>query len=196
MSPSSPYQPKSSKPSPKTNESFGLIFDISHEYMSESGSSFRKEVTVVHVVGEAYFSLLKVILKRPILGLVEADRLDFTDQRSNFYRIKRIKLNEIPKGSESVLEEQLTKLVVSQEKQKFVNFFNQAKPITIKLHQLKLLPGVGQKRMWDIIEARKKGEFESFKDIEERTGLISVPVLVNRILEELTSEEKYNLFTK
>ncbi|MHA1983077.1 MAG: DUF655 domain-containing protein, partial [Candidatus Hodarchaeales archaeon] len=142
MRPSSSFPHKSSKTRSKSNESSGLVFETSQDYISDPNSSFSKEFSVVYIVGEDHYNLLKVFLKQPILGLVIGDRLDLISKKSFFYRIKRINIKEIPKGSEYALEEQLTSLVTSQEKPKFINFFNEAKPITLKLHQLKLLPGV------------------------------------------------------
>ena len=178
----------------KTNESFGIIFDFGQEFLSES--SYRKEFNVIHVIGEAHFSLLKIFLKHQLIGRVIGDRIDLEANKSSFQRIRKINLKQIPRGSEYPLEEQLTKLVKNQEQNRFVKFFNEAKPITIKLHQLKLLPGVGQKRMWTIIESRKQKEFDSYSDIEKRTGFSPIPVLVKRILEELSGEEQHVLFVK
>ena len=39
------------------------------------------------------------------------------------------------------------------------------------MHMLELLPGVGKKHMWEIIEARKDKPFESFEDIKNRVKL-------------------------
>ena len=57
--------------------------------------------------------------------------------------------------------------------------------------------------MWEIIEERKKKEFESFEDISERVPAISDPVgmIVNRVKQELDTttvkkgKQKYYLFT-
>ena len=57
--------------------------------------------------------------------------------------------------------------------------------------------------MWDIIEERKKKEFESFEDISERVPALSDPVamIVNRVKQELDTttvkkgKQKYYLFT-
>jgi putative nucleotide binding protein len=63
------------------------------------------------------------------------------------------------------------------------------------MHQLQLLPGVGNKRLWQILEARKKRDFKNFNDFTERTGISDPTVLfVNRILNEIQGSEKYNLF--
>ncbi|OLS25455.1 MAG: hypothetical protein HeimC3_14420 [Candidatus Heimdallarchaeota archaeon LC_3] len=178
----------------RTNEFFGIIFDFGQEFLTES--SYRKEFNVIHVIGEDHYSLLKIFLKHQLMGKVIGDRIDLEANKSSFHRIRRISLKQIPRGSEYPLEEQLTKIVTDQENSKFIKFFNEAKPITIKLHQLKLLPGVGQKRMWTIIESRKQKKYDSYKDIEKRAGFSPIPVLVKRIFEELSGEEQHVLFVK
>jgi putative nucleotide binding protein len=79
-----------------------------------------------------------------------------------------------------------------------VDFFNKAISVTPKLHMLHLLPGIGRKLMWEILEEREKKPFESFADISQRIKAIPHPdrMIINRILEELQDPEtKYRVFT-
>ena len=55
--------------------------------------------------------------------------------------------------------------VVTDREQDFVTFFNKAISITPKLHMLHLLPGIGKKLMWEVLEARNRKPFENFADI-------------------------------
>jgi putative nucleotide binding protein len=176
-------------------ESKGLIFDISQDYLTESHSNFRKEYPVYYIVGSSFYSLLKLYLKKPV-NLAVGDLIDLDENKNAFQRIKRITIDQILKGAEYILEEMLIKLVKESELSKFVKFFNEAKPITVKLHQFTLLPGIGQKRMWTLLDARKMKVFESYKDIEERAGFDPVPIIVKRIIEELSGKERHNLFTR
>ena len=43
------------------------------------------------------------------------------------------------------------------------------------MHQLELLPGLGKKHMWEIIELRRDKEFESFADLKARVKLMPDP---------------------
>jgi len=40
---------------------------------------------------------------------------------------------------------------------------------------LELLPGIGKKLMWGIIEEKKKGKFENFKNLVERVKGLHAP---------------------
>ena len=87
--------------------------------------------------------------------------------------------------------------LVKDNEVKFVEFFNKAQPITTRLHQLELIPGVGKKHMWDIIGERKKGPFTSFEDIKKRIKLMPDPMssVIKRIMEELEDDNvRYRLF--
>ena len=88
--------------------------------------------------------------------------------------------------------------VVTGRETDFVTFFNKAISITPKLHMLHLLPGIGKKLMWEVLEARNRKPFESFADISTRIKSIPHPekMIQARILEELQDKDvKYHLFT-
>ena len=87
---------------------------------------------------------------------------------------------------------------VMNYEEEFINFFNNSTAITPRMHALKLLPGVGQKHMWEILEARNRQKFTTFQDISDRTS-ISHParLIAQRIIKELEREGvKYYLFSK
>jgi putative nucleotide binding protein len=88
------------------------------------------------------------------------------------------------------------KKIVEGNEPKFVEFFNTATPITTRLHSLELIPGVGKKHMWDIINARKGKKFESFDDLKSRIRLLPDPRkgVVQRIIDELQESDRYYLF--
>jgi len=85
---------------------------------------------------------------------------------------------------------------VEKNPKKFLDFFNKAQPLTTRMHQLELLPGLGKKHMWEIIEERKEKPFESFDDIKKRVKLMPDPekIIVKRIMAELEGQEKHLLF--
>ncbi|MEM2131491.1 MAG: DUF655 domain-containing protein, partial [Candidatus Woesearchaeota archaeon] len=71
-----------------------------------------------------------------------------------------------------------------------------SQPISTRMHVLELLPGLGKKHMWEIIEQRQEKPFESFQDLKNRIKLIPEPqkMFAKRILTEILVNEKYNLF--
>jgi putative nucleotide binding protein len=89
--------------------------------------------------------------------------------------------------------------IIDEGEQRFVDFYNDAQPITLRLHQLNLLPGIGKKLRNTILDERKRKPFESFEELEERVSGLHKPreVLVERIMEELQEEDlKYRIFAR
>ncbi|MHA2305435.1 MAG: DUF655 domain-containing protein [Candidatus Hodarchaeales archaeon] len=119
--------------------------------------------------------------------------------KSNDKRILKLNKMNFDQLSSSALDilPSVIKSIVGTFETRYIKFLNQAHPLTTQMHQLRLLPGVGQKRMWTILEARKKAPFTSFSDFSERTG-ISDPISLfsGRILSEIDTSPKYCLFTK
>ena len=109
---------------------------------------------------------------------------------------RRITINELTSFAKSELPFVVEKLVRENEP-RFVDFFNKSQPISTRLHQLELLPGIGKKHLWDIIDERKKGPFNSFEDVKNRIKLMPDPAnsIIKRIMEELENDDiRFRLF--
>lgn len=161
------------------------------------GHAFGRSEPTAQVLGEKYFSLLEVVIRKDI-NVKNGDRLYIGDaKRDHIDHIKRrIEVKDLTTFARSELPFLVEKLVKDNEP-RFVDFFNNARPISTRMHQLELLPGIGKKHLWDIIEERKKGPFKSFEDVKKRIKLIPDPKssIVKRIMYELEyPNERYKLF--
>jgi len=104
--------------------------------------------------------------------------------------------DDVSSNAQSELEYVVEELVEDEE-ERFVAFYNEAQPITLRLHQLNLLPGIGKKLRNTILDERKRKPFESFADLEDRVSGLHDPVevLVERVLEEIREDDlKYKTF--
>ena len=110
--------------------------------------------------------------------------------------LKKIDYDELTATSKALIQPILEREVLNFEEE-FINFFNNSTSITPRMHALKLLPGVGKKHMWEILDARQKQNFVTFQDISDRTS-ISQPtkLIAQRIIKELQRDVKYYLFSK
>lgn len=109
---------------------------------------------------------------------------------------REIDYEDLTSGSAAELE-YVVEEAIEEDPERFLAVYNDAQPITLRLHQLNLLPGIGDKLRDDILEARKQGPYESFVDLQERVSGLHDPkqVLIDRILAELRDEDiKYALF--
>jgi len=181
----------------KKYEEYGYVLDyVPHGRAGSQRQSYRAE-PVVQIVGESYFTLLEAA---PEPGAVFSpfERIYVgKDRREKIsHIIGRIGYEELTSTSRSDLETVIERMVKSQEK-RFVEFFNSSQAIAPRMHSLELIPGIGKKIMWTIVESREAKPFENFEDIRKRTGL-SDPgkFIAKRILQELRGEERYRIFTR
>ena len=87
--------------------------------------------------------------------------------------------------------------IVTQNEKRFVDYLNNAQPLTPRIHALELIPGIGKTYMKVMLEERDKKEFESFEDLQNRVGLKEpIKQISKRIMEEITGEARMNLFVK
>jgi putative nucleotide binding protein len=161
------------------------------------GHATGRQEPLAQVIGNKYFSLLEVVVRKDVtlkpgevvyIGESKRDHIDHIKRRITIKDLTTFAKSELP----FIVEK-----LVKENEEKFVNFFNTCRPISTRLHQLELLPGVGKKHMWDIIKERKKGEFKSFKDISQRIKLMPDPanIIIKRVMEELEDDNiRYRLF--
>jgi putative nucleotide binding protein len=179
-------------------EDYAYVLDFLPYGHPDDKRPIHKREPLAQVVGEKFFTLLEVSVKKGASPLV-MDRLYIgKGERDVVNKIKRrLRFDHLTPAAKSELPYVLEHIVKQQE-HRFVEFFNKAEPITTRLHQLELLPGVGKKTMWAIIEERKKEPFKSFEDIAKRVKGLQHPekYIVNRIIYELRNPNaKYKLFT-
>jgi len=157
----------------------------------------RRAGAVVQLIGESYFTLLEAATKEGVF-LKPHDRVYVgkNDRKEISYIIGRIGYDELTANAKMELPTAIEKIVLAREKD-FVSFFNSAQAITPRMHALELIPGIGKKYMWQIINERERKPFESFDDLQKRANIPNpAKLLAKRILEELTGESKYRLFTR
>ncbi|WP_265108077.1 DUF655 domain-containing protein [Halosolutus halophilus] len=118
------------------------------------------------------------------------------EERDVVTEAHRVEYADLSSGAQSELEYVVADLVEENE-ERFVDFYNDAQPITLRLHQLNLLPGIGKKLRNSILDERKRKRFENFEDLTDRVSGLHDPdeILVERILEELRDDDlKYQTF--
>ena len=90
-------------------------------------------------------------------------------------------------------------LIQEEENEKrFIEFYNNSGPISLRAHQLELLPGIGKRHTREILEEREKEPFTDFKNIKERVSSVPDPkkAIIERILFELEEGDRYKLFVR
>ncbi len=156
----------------------------------------RKAEPIVQAIGEKFFNLLELVVNEGV-SVKTKDKLYIGENKREEvkYIRSRIDYESLTNFSKAELENVIKDLVVADES-RFVDFFNKAGPITTRLHSLELLPGIGKRHMWELINKRRSKPYESFSDMKERVQMIPEPVkmVVKRVVEELQNKDRHRLF--
>ena len=87
--------------------------------------------------------------------------------------------------------------IVTENEQRFIEYLNNAQPLTPRIHALELIPGIGKTYMKVMLEELDKKKFENFEDLQKRVGLKDPKKQISkRIMEEITGETRMNFFVK
>lgn len=162
-----------------------------------------KSENICLAVGDHDFRLFELVYKAGAVLNFE-DRVYIgkdTAQRTVIDHVKRrIGVTDLSSTANSELEYAITEAVKADEA-RFIKFFNEAGPISLRKHMLEELPGLGKKSMMAILDEREKKKFENYADLVARVPTVKDPVklLVARIMEEINAVEgelKRNLFVE
>ncbi len=167
------------------------------EYLPGGRALDVHKESIVQLLGFQYFTLLEATVK-PDASIVVGKKVYVgKDDRAEVDRIKRkITFEELSISAKEFLLIALKKLIQEREPE-FVLFLNKARPISVRVHTLDFLPGIGKKNMAAILQEREKKLFESFVDVNTRVpGVDPLAVFANRIVSEIEGKERHNLFVR
>lgn len=176
----------------------GIVLDVLLKGHPDDPRPIFKREPLVQAMGIEQFKLLELVPKAGVvidlhekvyIGDAEREKIERVKRRIGYAELTNTAQGELP----FIIEE-----VVKAREADFVAFFNTSISITPRLHMLHLLPGIGKKLMWEILESRNRKPFESFADLNGRIKSLPHPdkMIVARILEELQDKDiKYHLFT-
>ena len=151
---------------------------------------------IVQAIGKEHFVILELVPKKGVhLQPYEEVYIGEGKRDKIHHIVGKLQTSKLTSTAKSELEFVIKDSIKKNEKS-FVDFFNNARPLSTRMHQLELLPGLGKKHMWQIIEAKKEKPFESFADIKKRVKLMPDPekIVVKRILQEIEGTEKHRIF--
>jgi len=179
-------------------EENAVVLDfLPNGYPFDNRPSHRK-TPVVQALGKLHFALLELVPKKGIFVQPYEDVYIGEGKREKIHHILgKLPIEKLTATARTELEFVIKDMVKANEK-RFIEFFNKAQPLTTRMHQLELLPGLGKKHMWEIIEARRDKPFESFADIKKRVKLMPDPekAIIKRILQEIQGKEKHRIFAE
>ncbi len=182
----------------KKYEDRGIVLDFLPDGHPNDPRPIHLREPISQILGDTFFTMLEIVPQKGVTFAPMERVFIGRGDREKVERIKRrIGYEELTAAAKAELLPAVVSLV-DEIPERFVEFFNRAAPLTTRYHQLELIPGIGKKLMWAVIEERKKGPFIDFADIESRVkGLVNPKTLVaKRIVAEVEGVDKYRIFVR
>ena len=180
----------------KSKEEKAVVLDfLPNGYHHDERPMYMK-TPIAQAVGKEHFVMLELVPKKGIhLQPFEEVYIGEGKRDKIHHIVGKMPIEKLTATAKSELE-YVIKDVIKKEEKKYIDFFNRARPLSTRMHQLELLPGLGKKHMWQVLEARDEKPFENFADLRNRVKLLPDPekAVVKRILQELAGNEKHKIF--
>ena len=138
-----------------TKEESAIVLDfLPNGYPYDDRPMFMK-TPIAQAIGKNHFVILELVPKKGVhLQPYEEVYIGEGKRDKIHHIIGKIPTSKLTSTAKSELEFVIKDVVTKNEK-KFVDFFNKAQPLSTRMHQIELLPGLGKKHMWQIIENRE-----------------------------------------
>ena len=180
---------------PRKYEEYAYVLDFIER--GKSSTVRGREGIIVTAIGEDRLTILEV-LGMPNTSFDVGERIYIGKEgRTKVLSVLgKMDYTKISNSAQSELAAVVEKIVTENEK-RFIDYLNNAQPLTPRIHALELIPGIGKTYMKVMIEEREKKKFENFEDLQNRVGLKEpIKQISKRIMEEITGETRMNLFVK
>lgn len=190
-------------PKPKKEEEVIILDYLKFGYVNPDRPTTRG-MPIAQTIGVDKFTLIEVTPKDGIDLEIHDKVYIGPGKRDKVNRVKGLLDFEKLTATSRIEMEYAIKDIIKGKEDEYVKFFNEIDPLSIKLHKLELIPGIGKKHMNMILEEREKEPFKSFDDLKTRVPLLGDPVelLAKRVVLELDTtqvkrgKKKYYLFTQ
>ena len=182
----------------KIREESAIILDfLPHGYHTK-GKTGKMRTPIAQAMGKDHFVLLELVPKKDARLQVNEEVYIGEGKRDKIHHING-KLPPKKLTSTAKLEIEFTVAdMIKKDEKKFIDFFNNAQPLSMRMHSIELIPGMGKKRMWEILEERNVRPFKNFEDFRKRLKTASDPekAVTRRIIDEMVKEQKHYLFVE
>ena len=176
-------------------EEYAYILDFSVQGKSKTVRG--REGVIVTALGEERLTLLEILGVEDSTFEVGEKIYIGKEGRTKVQSVLGKLDYEMITGSAQSELDNVVKTIVTENEPRFVDYVNNAQPLTPRKHSLELIPGIGKTYLKLIIEQINQQKFVNYKDMEDRAGLKEpVKHLSKRILEEIAGETQFRLFVK
>ncbi|MCW4051385.1 MAG: DUF655 domain-containing protein [Candidatus Bathyarchaeota archaeon] len=182
---------------PKKYEEYAYVLDYLPHGRPRAPRTSHSATGVIQLLGEDHFTILEATPHKDAdYNIRDRIFVGKGDRALVGHILGRITFEELTSASKAELQSVIEDIVRNNEK-KFVEFINMSPSLTPRMHSLELIPGIGKRLMFQMLDLRERYPFESFEDLKERVNLSDpVKLISRRIMKELSEEEKYYLFVR
>ena len=182
-------------PLPRKYEEYAYILDFNPR--GKSSTVRGREGIIITAIGEDRLTLLEILgVPNSTFEVGERVYIGKEGRTKILSVLGKMDYENISSSAQSELSTVVEK-IVTQNENKFVEYLNNARPLTPRIHALELIPGIGKTYMKTMLEEREKKKFQSYEDLQERVGFKEpIKHISDRIMDEITGESRMNLFVK
>ena len=176
-------------------EEYAYVLDF--DTRGKSQTVRGRDGIIITAIGEERLTLLEIlgvedsdfeVGEKIFIGKEGRTKIQSVLGKLDYTKISTNAQNELP----NIVE----KIVRVNEKY-FLDYLNNAQPITPRKHSLELIPGIGKTYLKIMLDQISKKKFTDYNDLENRAGLKEpVKHLTKRIMEEVTGQTQFHLFVK
>ena len=180
---------------PRKYEEYAYVLDFNPR--GKSSTVRGREGIIVTAIGEDRLTLLEILgIPNSTFEVGERIYIGKEGRTKVLSVLGKMNYDDVSSSAQSELYAVVENIVTNNES-KFVEYLNNARPLTPRIHALELIPGIGKTYMKTMLEERDKKKFESYQDLQERVGFKEpVKHISERIMDEITGESRMNLFVK
>jgi len=182
---------------PKKYEEYAYVLDYLPHGRPGAPRTAHTASGVIQLLGEEYFTLLEATPNKDAeYNIKDRIYVGKGDRALVSHILGRIAYDELTSQAKAELIT-VIEAVVQNNESRFIEFINTSPSLTPRMHSLELIPGIGKRLMFQILELRERAPFAGFEDLKTRVNLTDpVKLIARRIQEELSQEQKYYLFVR
>tara|TARA_B110000014_G_C20086436_1_gene568279 strand:- start:744 stop:1319 length:576 start_codon:yes stop_codon:yes gene_type:complete len=180
---------------PRKYEEYAYVLD--YDSKGRSKTVRGREGIIITALGEERLTLLEILgSESSIFEIGEKVYIGKEGRTKVESVLGKLEYDNISSTAQNEVRSVVESIVTNNEK-RFVDYVNNARPLTPRKHSLELIPGIGKTYLKLILEQISRNKFSDYKDMEERAGLKDpVNHITKRIMEEITGETLFHLFVK
>ena len=180
---------------PRKYEEYAYVLDFNPR--GKSSTVRGREGIIVTAIGEDRLTILEILgIPNSTFEVGERIYIGKEGRTKVLSVLGKMNYDDVSSSAQSELYAVVENIVTNNES-KFVEYLNNARPLTPRIHALELIPGIGKTYMKTMLEERDKKKFESYQDLQERVGFKEpVKHISERIMDEIAGQSRMNLFVK